>query len=171
MEERLTPGVRGFFEYWKSLPRTGLLPHVRDYLDHARPDLQPNVLMLDVHSAGEINVRLIGTRLVDLTGRELTRTNALDIYAPELRAEVGKSCVTMVQRPCGQLSKRTVKSSGGMLLAASSIALPVQVDTPILGCLATFTEMHDPVATDETMIVVQRIGDRRWIDIGAGIPG
>jgi len=170
MEERLTADVQRFFEHWKALPRTGKLPHVRDYLDRVQATLQPNVLLLDVKGEADIRVRLIGTRLVDLTGHELTKTNALEIYAPELRAEVGRSCVTMVKHPCGQLSKRTVKTSGGMLLAASSIALPLLVDGALLGCLAAFTEMHDPVATDETMTVIQRISHRAWIDIGFGVP-
>ncbi|MCB2106808.1 MAG: PAS domain-containing protein [Rhodobacteraceae bacterium] len=170
MKDRLAPDVQRFFDHWKSLPRDGKLPRVRDYLDRVKADLQPNVLLLDVVSATEVYVRLIGTRLVDLTGRELTRTNSLDIYAPDLRVEVGRSCVTMVTHPCGQISKRTVKTSGGMLLAASSIALPLGVDGNLLGCLAAFTEMHDPVATDETMTVIQRLTDRHWIDIGYGIP-
>jgi hypothetical protein len=170
MEDELTAGVQEFLDHWRALPRDGLVPHLRAYLDRVVAHLQPSVVMLDVVSAARLEVRLFGTRLADLTGEEITKRNVLDIYPPELRTDVGTACVSIVSHPCGQLSKRAIRTSGGMLVAASSIALPLLIDRPVVGCVVAYTELHEPVDTDETMAMVQRITARRWIDIGAGVP-
>lgn len=170
MEEELTPGIAEFIERWRSLPRVGLVPHVRDYLARVAAHLQPNTLLLDVVSATRLDVRLMGTKLLDTTGQELTKTNVLDIYPENLRADVGRACLTMVTFPCGQLSRRAVRTSGGMMLAGRSIALPVMVDRDVPGCIAAYTELYDAISTDETMVMVQRISDLKWVDIGAGVP-
>lgn len=163
-------GVQEFLDHWRSLPRVGLVPHIRDYLDRVVAALQPNVLILDVVSDARLEVRLFGTRLADLTGQEITRTNVLESYPPELRADVGGACLTMVKHPCGQISKRAIRTSGGSLVAASSIALPILVDRQIPGAVVAYTELHETIDLDGLMVMVQRISDRQWIDIGAGIP-
>jgi len=170
MAEDLSPSVAEFLDHWRSLPKVGLIPPVRDFLANVRAHLQPNTVLLDVVSASQLDVRLFGTRLLDLTGQELTKTNALDNYPENLRTDVGRACLTMVTFPCGQLSKRAIRTSGGMLLQGYSIALPVLVDRDIAGCVAAYTELTDAIATDETMVMVQRISDRKWLDIGAGVP-
>lgn len=168
--DRLPPGVQEFLDHWRSFPRTGLVPHIRAYLDRVVAHLQPNVLMLDVVSAERLEVRLFGTRLADITGMEITKTNALENYPEPLRAEVGKSCVTMVSHPCGQLTNRSIRTSGGSVIAATSIALPLLVDRPVLGCIVAFTAYRDAIDTDSRMMMVQSITAREWIDIGAGVP-
>jgi hypothetical protein len=168
--DRLSAGVQEFLDHWRSLPRVGLVPHIRDYLDRAVAHLQPNVLLLDVVSASQLEVRLVGTRLVDLTGREITRTNVLENYPKDLRAAVGKACLTIVNHPCGQVSKRAIRTSGGSLVSASSIALPLKIDRAVPGGIVAYTELHAPIDDDGVMMMVQRITDREWVDIGGGIP-
>ncbi|MBM3513819.1 MAG: PAS domain-containing protein [Alphaproteobacteria bacterium] len=163
-------GAQEFLDHWRSLPRVGLVPHIRDYLDRVAAPLQPNVLILDVVSESRLEVRLFGTRLADLTGQEITRTNVLENYPEELRAEVGLACVTMVKRPCGQVSTRAIRTSGGSLVAGSSIALPILVDRQIPGAVVAYTELRDTIDADGLMIMVQMISNRQWVDIGAGVP-
>lgn len=145
------------------------MPSLQDFLGAALPDLQPFVILLDVLSAAEVNIRLMGMGLVHLAGRELTKTNSLDIYAPHLRARVGEACMTMISRPCGQITERMVNTAAGLVVPATSVALPLKTKSGRV-CLAAYTNTREPVATGDSMIVVQEILSREWIDIGAGVP-
>lgn len=161
--------VRKFITHWQSLKTEGLLPRLQDFLAAPHPELQPFVILLDVISAADIHVRLLGTGLVQLTGRELTKTNSLDIYAAHLKKRVGEACVKMITQPCGQITERLINTAGGLLVPATSVALPLatKAGPP---CLAAYTNTREPVAAGDSMIVVHDILSSEWIDIGAGVP-
>jgi hypothetical protein len=111
----------------------------------------------------------MGTGLVQLTGRELTKTNALDIYTPLLRKKAGQACLTMVSRPCGQMTERLVNTASGLIVPASTVTLPVLCKNG-QGCLASFTHARESIATTDSISVVREILSTEWIDIGAGVP-
>lgn len=146
------------------------MPTLAAFLNAPHPELQPFVIILDVLSAHHVLVRLTGTGLVQLVGRELTKTNSLDIYAPRLKKRVGASCVAMVAQPCGQVTERLISTSGGLIHAATSVALPIAVKGDHLGSLVAYTNSREPVATGDSMITIHEILATEWIDIGAGVP-
>jgi len=161
--------VQKFISHWRFLQNGRIMPDLQDFLGEPLPELQPFVILLDVVSVTEVNIRLMGTGLVQLTGRELTRTNSLDIYAPHLKKSVGVACMTMHTHPCGQISERMVNTASGLVMPATSVALPLTTKKGA-GCLAAYTNTREPVATGDSMIVVHDIMSREWIDIGAGTP-
>lgn len=161
--------LQSFVSHWLSLKKEGLVPSIQEFLDHAHPETQPFVVLLDVISIDQIHIRLMGTGLVQLTGRELTKTNALDMYAPALRKKVGQACLTMVTRPCGQMTERLVTTASGLIMPANTVTLPVLCKGG-QGCLASYTNTREPIATGDSMSVVREILSTEWIDIGAGVP-
>ena len=158
-------------EFYLSLAliKKGLVPNLSEFLDPPTLETQPLVVLLDVISIDDVRIRLMGTGLVQLTGRELTKTNALDIYAPESRKKVGQACVTMVKRPCDQMTERLVKTTSGLVVPASTVTLPVLCKSG-QGCLAAFTQSRESIAAGNSMSVVREIISSEWIDIGAGFP-
>jgi hypothetical protein len=158
-----------FFDHWKRLISSGVMPSLHDFLGVPNPELQPNVIILDVLSESDVRIRLMGTAIVQLIGRELTKTNSLDVYADHLRPVVGRACMTMVAQPCGQFTRRMVNTAGGLLMPASSVALPL-ANKSGTGCIAAFTHTNDPVTAGDSMIVIHDIVSSHWIDIGAGVP-
>ena len=158
-----------FLNHWKSLIVKGLMPSLHDFLGVANPELQPNIIILDVLSAEQVPIRLMGTGLVQTLGRELTKTNSIDIYDSHLKKRVGASCMAMVKQPCGQLTQRMVNTAGGLLVPAFSIALPLSTKTGV-GCIAAFTHTSTPFPSDDSIVMVKEISFFEWIDIGAGTP-
>ena len=161
--------IQSFVSHWLSLKKDGLVPSIQEFLDHPHPETQPFVVLLDVIAVDEIRIRLMGTGLVQLTGRELTKTNALDMYAPSLRKKVGQACLTMVSTPCGQMTERLVNTASGLIVPASTVALPVLCKSG-QGCLAAYTSTRESIATGDSMSVAREILSTEWIDIGAGLP-
>ncbi len=156
--------------HWRSLSKNGEVPTLQEFLSHPIPELQPHVIILDVNSETDIPIRLLGTGLVQLTGRELTKTNALDIYAPHLRKRIGQACMKMISHPCGQISERLMNTAGGVTVSTTGIALPLRNKAGEIKCLAAFNAPREPVAAGDPTIVISDILMAEWVDIGAGVP-
>ncbi|MBL8642523.1 MAG: PAS domain-containing protein [Rhodospirillaceae bacterium] len=165
-----SPAIQRFIAHWRSLLKDGLVPTLTEFLNHPLPDLQPYVILLDVVSETEIPVRLLGTGLVQLTGREFTKTNALEIYAPHLRKRVGQTCMTIVRHPCGQITERLMNTAGGVTVATTGIALPLSTKSGAVNCIAAYNAPREPVAAGDSAIVISDIIMSEWVDIGAGLP-
>lgn len=164
-----SPAIQKFIAHWRSLIKDGLAPSLQDFLGLPNPLFQPFVVLLDVVSSTEVNIRLMGTGVVQLTGQELTKTNSLDMYAPHLRQQAGRNCVAMVKQPCGEMSERLVTKAGGLMTPVSRVALPLVCKTG-QGCLVAFIDARESVGEGQSMSVVHEIRSSEWIDIGAGVP-
>jgi hypothetical protein len=68
-----------FFEHWKSIPKSGLVPNLSDYLDRPNPKLQPWTIIIDFEDKS-FPTRLFGTALVELVGSDLTNTDHLALF-------------------------------------------------------------------------------------------
>ncbi len=165
------PDVQRFIAHWRSLAKDGLVPTLQEFLLHPVPELQPFVVILDVNSETDIPVRLLGTGLVQMTGREFTKTNALDIYAPHVKKRIGQTCMQMITHPCGQITERLMNTAGGVTVSTTGIALPLRNKAGEIKCLGAFNVPREPVAAGDPAIVISDILMAEWVDIGAGIPG
>jgi len=90
------------FAYWASLRRGGALPARRDLQPGAIKRLLPTISLVDVlHEPLDFRVRLAGTGLYDVYGREITGKRLSDVYntaaADYWRAELSK--VVREKRP------------------------------------------------------------------------
>lgn len=164
-----TTAIQEFIGHWQSLCKGELVPALADFLETPAPTLQPNVILVDVVADDRLHVRLIGTGLVELIGRELTKTDALDLYAAPLRQRALETCQKMVRQPCGQLSERLTTTARGLIVPATTVALPLRTRTGI-NCLAGYTAAREAVDVGDSVFSIKEITAAEWIDIGAGVP-
>jgi hypothetical protein len=160
----------GFLEHWNSLPKVGVMPHLRSFLDNARPEFQPSVAIVDVLPEGEFKARLVGTGRVALYEHDMTHQNPLQAFSDEAKPVVAMLARQTVNHPCGSRVSQVIITSKGRELLGETIAVPLEVDTLDAQCFAHFQHVLDPLKHDEKAIQVARIDHYTWIDIGAGIP-
>ncbi|NKB45655.1 MAG: PAS domain-containing protein [Alphaproteobacteria bacterium] len=168
----LGPSFVAFWDYWAALSKSSLVPHLRDYLDHAPPDLQPNVVLTDVSSPNEMTIRLTGTALADVVG-EMTGSHAERIYQGEARRAAIAAAWSAASLPCGYIIRRTVRSRSGMLFVSNGLVLPLLTDTAGSKTLAGYNELPQAdtgFAREGQIEQVQEVDAPVWLDIGAGVP-
>lgn len=162
-----------FFERWRALPRTGLVPRLSDYFDTAPAHLQPNVTVVDVHGPSEMTVRLFGTALERTSGHYPTTHDLMGLYAEPIRALACRLVWTAASHPVGYTCVRHVRTTAGRLITCPSIGLPVLLDTGQPLCFITYANIEnarEALARCDQLEVVQDIVFGEWIDLGAGTP-
>lgn len=172
------PDILEFFERWEDLPHSkndgrGLVPSLRDYLDNAKPHLQPNVTIVDVLSPTEMVVRLFGTRLESVSGLAPTANDLMMLYSPASRAIARSLVWHTVSHPVGYVCTRRVLTKSGLLLDCPAIGLPIAIDDDTMKCFITYASLanaQEALAARDSIQVVQDVVFEHWIDIGAGEP-
>lgn len=75
------------FAYWGRLRKGGRLPGRRDLDPGAFKRLLPAISLIDVAGPADFRVRLAGTSLYDVYGREITGRRLTEIYGPAAAEE------------------------------------------------------------------------------------
>ena len=167
------PEVAELYAYWASLPKLGLMPLLSDYLNHAPPRQQPFIAMVDIYSPTKMKVRLMGTGLVELSGRDATGADLRVLYAEGLEARVGSLGWSVVSRPVGYLGIRTVRTTSGRVVEGSTISLPLANPTSTINVGLTYFHVSDVESRrfeSDKAEFVQDFMVKHWIDLGAGVP-
>lgn len=117
------------FGYWARLRKGGRLPGRRDLDPGAIKRLLPTVSLIDVvGAAADFRIRLAGTGLYDVYGREITGRRLADIYSPaaaeEWRAELGR--VVSDRRPAAGVHNLAWR--GASHLSLLWLRLPLAAD-------------------------------------------
>lgn len=163
--------VEAFYGHWNNLPKNGgLMPHLRDYLDHPQPDLQPGVAIVDLLPGGKMNVRLVGTKRAALFGKDLTHKDPMIAFSTKAQKTAAKLAKGTVSQPCGNRGLQSIKTSSGRLRQSATMAFPLQVDDPDARCFVHFQRLMGDLEFDETAVEISTIDHVEWIDIGAGVP-
>ena len=161
-----------FWAYWNSLPKTNHVPHLSAYLDSVPPDLQPNVVIMDLRSDDDMSIRLMGTTIAAAVG-EMTCLSANTLYNEQSRASAIGHAWQATQHPCGYVAKRTLRSARGQLIVSGGVVLPVRTETPGSKSVVSYNEIPPESAglvSDDQIEIVQEFSDYDWLDIGAGVP-
>jgi len=167
------PDIVDFFSYWSSLPRTGLVPNLSDYFDHAPPKLQPYVGISDIHSPTKMTLRLMGTGLVELGGHDPTGAALELLYSEKIRASMGKAVWGVVTMPTAYLCVRSIRRHSGRILEGASICLPLLNHSATANIVITYANfsINDMKFADQDQLeLVQDWRVTHWIDLGAGVP-
>lgn len=170
--EQLGPVIGAFWSYWDSLPKVDHVPHLRDYLDHVPPTVQPFVVIMDLTSPEHMNVRLTGTAMVEFAG-EMTGTEAEILYRDQTRRAAMALAWAAATHPCGYVADRMLRSRHGHLLKSPGLVVPVRPGTPDTKTVIGFQYLPDRsegLADDDQIEAVQSVSKRCWFDIGAGTP-
>lgn len=168
------PRARAFGAYWMSLPKQDFLPD-RDQIDLARlKDILPSFVILQYESSSMIRFRLAGTDEVKRYGFEVTGRNYLDFVPDERKAEALQTFETMLSHPCGSWNLIETVTSSGRVVLNEAIGYPIRgtdgradqllfQSNDVEGKLKPY-QRKDVVATHRQVL------ERRYIDIGAGLP-
>ena len=170
----LTPILRTFADHWAALPKTGLVPHRRDFHPEGLGRALAHVVVHELISPDDIRLRLVGSMIARAYDEEITGRNYLDMVVPERRAAASEPFFTACGRPCGMYTRMRSVAWRGLTMQRISLGYPVCDDIGIRWFYScSITEPSDEpdfdFANDGTATVTDVL-DRRFLDIGAGTP-
>jgi len=159
------------FDAWRGLSPDAGVPSLRDFLTSPDPILQPHMTILDVVDAATLRVRLIGTRLVELAGADLTGSNLFDfVRDPAMAKQLRHASDVVVNQPCGLWSMKRAITMSGHQISIEMLSLPFRPfagGAPIIAAAVDVTErLH---LRDTVFGLVAYLG-AEWIDLGHGVP-
>lgn len=162
-----------FANYWRSLPKDGLIPSRSAIHPEHIPHLLPNFLMFELVSDSLIRVRLAGTALVERYGFDPTSSNYLDYVAEDRRTKAAEALWLMQRTPAGMWAMTEQVYDGDKRIHTEAIGFPVKPvsgDYPVL--LFQMVKLTGANILDARKQPVYRneVAERRFIDIGAGLP-
>lgn len=164
-------GTRQFFEYWNALPKVGLVPDRSDFDPIAIYRLMPSISILEVVPPDRVEMRLIGTDLVERMGADPTGKNYLDSIAPAVRLSYLEILNCQINRPCGRRSVMQSREASGILSRVEVLSLPMTHHLsghPLILSYFGPTQSVGFDGGDDRQVL--NFEDVRWIDIGAGVP-
>ncbi len=162
--------VEAFISHWQSISKTGTLPRLADYLDHASPRSQPDIAIADVNPDGTVKVRLYGTRRVKIFGSEWTGRDPFDNFSPAAAKAGMQVTLTALRHPCGATAIFHFENKGAGELPAYSTILPLETDTPDALTFIHHLKFCEDLGEDDEPLRTLRFDELRFIDIGAGVP-
>lgn len=174
--EALKPEGGAFVEfanYWCSLPSDGLIPHRRDFRPEALVRIVPNVVIHQLVSPDEVRLRLVGTEVVKDHRREITGKNYLEFVAADRRALVSSALHLICARPCGVVTGLDATTQNGRTLVRRTFGLPMRNDAGLVNLIyfcSLPSKERDPFEDQSDPIARISVSDRRFLDIGAGVP-
>jgi hypothetical protein len=158
-----------FLEHWRAIPKRDLVPTLADFLDRPHPTFQPWTQILDVEPAA-LPLRLVGTALVDLVGREITGLDHLSLFPEAIRVDALRRHHVIVRHPCGMHSVVPTKTVQGKELLLVGIGLPLRRKNGG-HCVVRAIAVADTLGFGDAVAEFEpSIRDRAWIDLGAGVP-
>ncbi|MDX2144137.1 MAG: hypothetical protein SFV19_12335 [Rhodospirillaceae bacterium] len=158
-----------FFRHWQSIPRSGLVPRLADYLERPNPELQPWTLILDVEDS-TLPTRLFATALVTLVGADLTKTDHLALFSKDQHGDAMRRHKLMAIHPCGMYSEAVAQTLKGLTYAMSGLALPLARENGGHSVVRIIVPSQ-ALATGDTFATVKvQPPAVKWMDIGAGVP-
>ena len=159
-----TKSMEAFAAYWFTLPRTGKIPTLADFLDRPNADFQPRVAMTEIISDTDIRYRLVGTELVDGFGQERTGQNILEVAVLEMRSSMVAFFRRIIEQPCGARALIEAATNKDRDIAFETVCFPlarVQGTPVIVGC----NETLNPLDFDENVIRFKAMPTVDWIEL------
>lgn len=134
------------------------------------------VMLFDVISHEEINIRYFASLYMDYFGADYTGKNYLDVTDPELRQLRAARMMNVVSHPCAAVWTTLGKHEGKMQEYTVGLSVPVvacekglkpmqmlQVCFPLSG-------RERPSFSDQPVSNVTVANNHMYVDIGAGVP-
>lgn len=162
-----------FARYWLSLDAVDLVPKRRDFVPESIPGLLPHLGIHELISPDFIKLRLVGTAIVDDYGREITGHNYLDFVETGRRDKASRALHLVCEHPSIMIAHLRSTTASGGTLTRESIALPMRNDEGVANLVyfcSTPARERTTFFDERQKLRVANVLDRRFIDIGAGVP-
>jgi len=159
---------RELFAYWNRIRGSDAAPRRTDIEPGDIRRVLPDTFILEVIAAGNQRVRLAGTRMCSLYGREIKGGNFLDLWSPEHRITVAGAAERVVEDATGVVLEAELVSMRGRSVSCEFLLLPLRhgvgTHDRILGSCAVHRRPYwfgtDPIAR-QSVGAVQLIGPGR----------
>jgi len=155
--------------HWRSIPKSGLVPSLRDYLERPNPITQPWTLIIDIEDHG-FPTRLFGTGLAELVGGDLTHTDHLLLFPEAQRARSLLRHKLLTSHPCGMESVAQAQTLKGLVAEMIGLALPLSRDDGGHSVVRVIQVTENLGYSDKVATVTAVDPKMQWIDIGYGVP-
>ena len=168
-----TAEVSRFYAAWQELRSENAVPHYRrvfEAIDHA---LIPQIAVLEETPAaarGGVRhiVRFLGTRLVELWGRDITDQDWLGELPPRRADSWRRNAQAVLDHPCALYSFRFFRLRERSDVDMEVLNLPAANDPSRPRRLIKFIQEVRPVPYS---LAEDGPAERRWLDLGFGVPG
>ena len=170
-------GSLAFEAFWRSLPKSGLVPSRETFVLENAEQFRQNVILVEAPSPERrsLNFRMAGDIVGERTGRDVQGTNYLDYLPAEQHAESLEAARLVSEHPCGiwQLTPISYERGFSQFIEVTTFPLGPGADgVPLLVGFLAFhygTSDYLVMPTDRAVSAeTSRIFE--FIDIGAGIP-
>ncbi|WPZ36892.1 PAS domain-containing protein [Thalassobaculum sp. OXR-137] len=168
------PTLQVFQRHWMELPKTGLVPHRRDFRPEALGRALAHMVVHELVSPDDIRLRLVGSMVARAYDEEITGRNYLEMVPEDRRQEASRPFFLACAQPCGMYTRMRSVAWRGLTMQRVSLSYPLRDDAGVrwfYSCSTTeptgepdFDFANDGIAT------VTEVLDRRYLDIGAGVP-
>lgn len=171
---KIGEAAAGWAAYWLSLPKKDGLPLKRALDPGAMRRFVANLVMVERHGARDYKWRLMGTAVRNMTGVELTGTEAFEFHTPQQRERALVAYDAQLDTPCGVWGVTILQGAGGFEIPVEILVLPLRADDGSPRFLANTVERLpngrrlDPGAAVDVKLLAWP--EHRFLDIGYGMP-
>lgn len=167
-----TEPCRALFAYWKSLPKTGLLPSRADFNPMQLRQYLPYLSIMQFED-GDLKIRLAGTAFRARADFELTGRSFRDLVTAEDFARTMALVPLMFTRPCGSWHIHEEELASRLRYEVEALSLPMIGDTPDAKLIVSATVVlrpNHPMDREHRPAKIYAATRHAFIDIGAGLP-
>jgi hypothetical protein len=171
---KIGEAAAGWAAYWLALPKQDGVPLKRalDPIEMRR--FVANLVMVERHGPRQYTWRLMGTAVRNMTGVELTRTEAFEFHTPQQREKALVAYNAQLDTPCGVWGVTMLRGAGGFEIPVEVLVLPLRADdgTPrfLANTVARLPDGRRPNPNPAVDVKLLSWPDHRFLDIGFGLP-
>lgn len=174
LPDKVGGAAAAWASYWLSLPKQGGIPFKRALDPGAMRRFVANLVMVERHGPREYKWRLMGTAVRNMTGVELTGTEAFEFHTPQQRERALVAYNAQLETPCGVWGITMLQGASGFEAPAEILVLPLRADDGTPRFLAnTVDRLPDGRRLDPNAAIDVKLlswSEHRFLDIGFGLP-
>ncbi len=176
-----TDEAKRFFAAWQRLRKGGEFPHYRAVFQDLPHEFLPQALIFeqvfapaadggkdDAKKLDLYMVRFMGTRVAEYWNRDITGHDIFALMAPKVAAAGRRNMAAVLGHPCGLITVGVFTIASRDELAIETVIVPVANDPGRPARILGFAQhLTAPFPVDDDR---HDVAERRWLDLGAGIP-
>ena len=163
-----------FEDFWRRLPKQGLLPHRRDFNPAKAASLLRHLMLAEVRllPSPSFKIRLVGGAIQERVQRTITGTDYLEFLPQEYRAGAVETARLMFDRPCGIWQISPFHYERGLAENNEITAFPLVGEgmNLALGLVIARPDFVRPISAGDKVMRVDTATLFEFLDVGAGAP-
>ena len=128
---------------------------------------------VDLHSADRMIIRSMGSDVASMWGSDLTDTEIVSTYGKQIADQLYSDYFELLPIPCGLFERKESVQTSGLTVTFERYALPLQMQNVEFGRIIVAHEFLQNESFEmgpDDNILISHTSDRRWIDLGYGVP-